>query len=118
MELLLVILIGVLYATGIFMLLRRSMVKLLIGLILLGNGANLLIFLLGRITKGAPPVIDSAAKFFTDVYADPIPQALILTAIVISFGLQAFAIVLLKRVYVLINSDDLDDLNTPEEEDI
>lgn len=92
--------------------------KLLIGLTLLGNGANLLIFLLGRITKGKPPVIDTAAKLFTDVYADPVPQALILTAIVISFGLQAFAIVLLKRVYVLVNSDDLDDLNTPEEEDI
>ena len=92
--------------------------KLLIGLTLLGNGANLLIFLLGRITKGKPPVIDTAAKLFTDVYADPVPQALILTAIVISFGLQAFAIVLLKRVYVLVNSDDLDVLNTPEEEDI
>ena len=118
MELVLVVLIGVLYASGIFMLLRRSMVKLLIGLTLLGNGANLLIFLLGGITKGKPPVIDTPAKLFTDVYADPVPQALILTAIVISFGLQAFAIVLLKRVYVLVNSDDLDDLNTPEEEDI
>jgi len=118
MEIVLILLIGILYASGIFMLLRRSMVKLLIGLTLLGNGANLLIFLLGRITKGKPPVIDAAAKLFTDVYADPVPQALILTAIVISFGLQAFAIVLLKRVYVLVNSDDLDDLNTPEEEDI
>ncbi len=118
MELLLVILIGVMYASGIYMLLRRSMVKLLIGVALLGNGANILIFLLGRITKGKPPVIEEASKVFTDIYADPIPQALILTAIVISFGLQAFAIVLLKRVYVLVNSDDLDDLNTPEEEDI
>lgn len=118
MEIVLVLLIGILYASGMFMLLRRSMVKLLIGLTLLGNGANLLIFLLGGITKGKPPVIDTAAKLFTDVYADPVPQALILTAIVISFGLQAFAIVLLKRVYVLVNSDDLDDLNTPEEEDI
>ncbi|SFB92356.1 multicomponent Na+:H+ antiporter subunit C [Parapedobacter composti] len=118
MELVFVILIGVLYAGGIFMLLRRSMVRLLIGIALLGNGANLLIFLLGGITKGKPPVIGDAARVFTDIYADPIPQALILTAIVISFGLQAFAIVLLKRVYVLVNSDDLDDLNTPEEEDI
>lgn len=118
MELLLIILIGVMYASGIYMLLRRSMVKLLIGVALLGNGANILIFLLGRITKGKPPVIEEASKVFTDIYADPIPQALILTAIVISFGLQAFAIVLLKRVYVLVNSDDLDDLNTPEEEDI
>ena len=94
------------------------MVKLLLGITLLGNGVNLLIFLLGRITKGKPPVISEAASFFTDAYADPIPQALILTAIVISFGLQSFAIVLLKRVYALIGSDDLDDLNTPEDEDL
>ncbi len=118
MEILLLILIALLYSTGIYMLLRRSMVKLLIGIGLLGNGVNILIFLLGTITKGKPPVIDEAASVFRDIYADPIPQALILTAIVISFGLQAFAIVLLKRVYVLVNSDDLDDLNTPEEEDI
>ncbi len=118
MEIVFIILIAVLYAAGIFMLLRRSMVKLLVGITLLGNGANLLIFLLGSITKGKPPVIDSAAKLFTDIYADPVPQALILTAIVIGFGIQSFAIVLLKRVYVLVNSDDLDDLNTPEEEDI
>lgn len=118
MELLLVLLIGLLYSSGIYMLLRRSMVKLLIGIMLISNGANILIFLLGRITKGKPPVIDEASKVFTEIYADPIPQALILTAIVIGFGLQSFAIVLLKRVYVLINSDDLDDLNTPEEEDI
>jgi len=118
MEIVFIVLIAVLYAGGIFMLLRRSMVKLLIGITLLGNGANLLIFLLGNITKGKPPVIDSAAKLFTDIYADPVPQALILTAIVIGFGIQSFAIVLLKRVYVLVNSDDLDDLNTPEEEDI
>lgn len=118
MEVLFIILIGVLYGAGVFMLLRRSMVKLLIGIMLLGNGANLLIFLLGRITKGKPPVIDDVSRIFTDIYADPIPQALILTAIVISFGLQSFAIVLLKRVYALVNSDDLDDLNTPEEEDL
>lgn len=118
MELLLILLIGLLYASGIYMLLRRSMVKLLIGIMLISNGANILIFLLGRITKGKPPVIEEASKVFTDIYADPIPQALILTAIVIGFGLQSFAIVLLKRVYVMINSDDLDDLNTPEEEDI
>ena len=116
MELLLVFLIGSLYASGIYMMLRRRMVKLLNGSILLGNGANLLIFLLGRITKGKPPVITDVSGLFTDLYADPVPQALILTAIVISFGVQSFAIVLLKRVYVLINSDDLDDLNTPDED--
>lgn len=112
MEYILAFLTGVLYASGLYMMLRRSMVKLLIGVILLGNGANLLIFLLGRIVKGKPPVIPEAEKFLSGLYADPIPQALILTAIVISFGLQAFAIILLKRVYLVIETDDLDKLNT------
>ena len=91
------------------------MVRLLLGIILLGNGTNILIFLLGNIVKGKPPIIGPDLNVFVDIYADPIPQALILTAIVISFGLTSFAIVLLKRVYALINTDDLDDLNTPEE---
>ncbi len=118
MELLFVLLIASLYSSGFYLILRRSMVKLLLGITLLGNGVNLLIFLLGRITKGSPPVIQEGSNVFTEIYADPIPQALILTAIVISFGLQSFAIVLLKRVYALMSTDDLDDLNTPEDEDI
>lgn len=118
MELLLIILLGLLYAAGVYLILRRSMVKLLFGILLLGSGTNLLIFLLGGITKGKPPVIAEDAKLLQDIFADPVPQALILTAIVISFAMIAFAIVLLKRVYALVDSDDLDDLNTPEEEDI
>src|SRR5690606_29717002 len=112
MELLIVVLIGILYGSGIYLMLRRSMVKLLIGLLLLGNGANLLIFLLGDLTKGSPPVIPPDSNIFMEMYADPIPQSLILTAIVISFGLQSFAIILLKRVYLATGSDNLDDLNT------
>ena len=57
MEILLAIMTGVLYASGTYMILRRSIVKLIIGVILFGNGVNLLIFLLGRITKGNPPII-------------------------------------------------------------
>jgi len=116
MELLLAITIGILYASGIYMILRRSLVKLILGLILLGNGANILIFLLGRITKGRPPIIDEGSKIFTEIYADPVPQALILTAIVISFGLQAFAIVLVRRVYRVVGTDDLDEINNSDHE--
>lgn len=116
MEILLAIIIGLLYAAGIYMMLRRSIVKLIIGLILLGNGANMLIFLLGRIVKGQPPIIDDTAKTLTGIYADPVPQALILTAIVISFGLQAFAIILVKRVYKVVKTDDLDQMNATDEE--
>ncbi len=111
MELLLVLLIGILYSAGIFLMLRRSMVKLLLGLLLLGNGANILIFLMGGLTKGKPPILKDSETAFTDVYADPVPQALILTAIVISFALTAFAIILLKKVYATTGSDDLDSLN-------
>ncbi|MEJ5960875.1 Na+/H+ antiporter subunit C [Pedobacter immunditicola] len=118
MELLLVFMIGVLYAAGVYLILRRSMVRLLLGIMLLGNATNILIFLLGNIVKGKPPIIEESFKVFQDIYADPVPQALILTAIVISFAFTSFAIVLLKRVYALIGSDDLDDLNTPEEEDL
>jgi len=111
MELLLVLLVGILYSAGIFMMLRRSMVKLLLGLLLLGNGTNILIFLMGGLTKGKPPIIGETEKTFTDLYADPVPQSLILTAIVISFALTAFAIILLKKVYATTGSDDLDSLN-------
>ncbi|WP_339611918.1 NADH-quinone oxidoreductase subunit K [uncultured Planktosalinus sp.] len=75
----------------------------------------LLIFLLGRITKGKPPIIPEESKFFLDAYADPVPQALILTAIVISFGLQSFAIVLIKRAYKVVKTDDLDQMNSTDE---
>lgn len=115
MEVLLAILIGLFYAAGLYMILRRSLVKLIIGLMLLGNGANLLIFLLGRITKGLPPIIPGESNLFTSAYADPIPQALILTAIVISFGLQSFGIVLIKRAYKVVKTDDLDEMNSTDQ---
>jgi len=112
MEILLAIMTGILYAAGTYLILRRSIVKLIIGIILFGNGVNLLIFLLGRITKGKPPIIAPEMETFKEIYADPVPQALILTSIVISFGLQAFAIILVKRAYKVLNTDDLDMLNT------
>ena len=116
MEILLAITIGLLYAAGLFMILRRSLVKLIIGLVLLGNGANLLIFLLGRIVKGKPPIIPESSKVITGAFADPVPQALILTAIVISFGLQSFAIILIKRAYKVVGTDDLDQINATDED--
>ena len=116
MEVLLAIMIGTLYAAGIYMILRRSLVKLIIGVILLGNGANLLIFLLGRIAKGSPPIIPGDADVFLEAYTDPLPQALILTAIVISFGLQSFAIILVKRAHKVVKTDDLDEMNATDED--
>ncbi len=110
MGLLLAILTGALYTAAFYMMLRRSLVKLIIGLVLLGHASNLCIFTLGRLSKGNPPFIPLQGEVVPEPYADPLPQALILTAIVIGFGIQAFAIVLIKRVYQETGSDDLDEL--------
>ncbi len=109
MEALLAVVIGGLYASGIYMLMRRSIVKLIIGLGLLAHGASLLVFTAAGLTRAVPPVIPQGAKAITEA-ADPLPQALILTAIVISFGVQAFAMVLAYRAYQTVGTDDLDDM--------
>lgn len=108
MEFLLALVVGVLYAGGVYMMLRRSIVKLIFGLVLLGHAANLLIFSMGRIARGAPPIIPEGAEVPAGVYADPLPQALILTAIVIGFGVQAFALILIRRSAETVGTDDLD----------
>lgn len=115
MEVILAIVIGVLYASGVYLLLRRSLVKLLIGLALLTHATNLLIFTAAGLSHGGPPVISPDADTITGVSADPLPQALILTAIVISLGVMAFALALASRVYRVIGSDDLDRLSEGEE---
>jgi multicomponent Na+:H+ antiporter subunit C len=78
--------------------------------VLLGHAANLLIFTVGRLTRGRPPLIPVGATQPIEPFADPLPQALILTAIVIGFGVQAFALVLIKRAYQTVGTDDLDEI--------
>ena len=107
MEILLAVIVGALYAAGLYLMMRRSIVKLILGLALLGHAANLLIFTIGRLTHNHPPLIPAGAEQMSGPYADPLPQALILTAIVIGFGVQAFALVLLKRVFQILKTDDL-----------
>ena len=108
MELALALVIGGMYAAGIYMLLRRTLVKLLIGLVLLSNGVNLLIFTAAGLTRGQAPVIPADAAALPLPAADPLPQALILTAIVIGFGVTAFALALGYRVYRAVGLVDLD----------
>lgn len=111
MEVVMALTTGAIFSLGIYMILRRSIVKLIIGFILLSHSVNILIFTVSRLTKGMPPLIPEGETFLSEDVADPLPQALILTAIVISFGLTAFAIILIKRVYQSTGSDDLDDMN-------
>ncbi|MEQ9411762.1 MAG: Na+/H+ antiporter subunit C [Fuerstiella sp.] len=110
MDIVLAVIVGGLYAAGIYMMLRRSVVKLLIGLGLLSHAANLLIFTAGGIVRGRPPVVASGETNPLVIVADPLPQALILTAIVISFAVLAFALVLIYRMYQTVGTDDLDQL--------
>lgn len=110
MEALLAIAVGILFGTGTYMMLRRSLVKVILGLGLISNGANLLIFTAGGLRAGVPPIIGHHDKVLPPGAADPLPQALILTAIVITFGVQAFALVLVYRAYKAVGSDDPDDM--------
>jgi multicomponent Na+:H+ antiporter subunit C len=114
MELLLALAVGVLYAAAIYLMLRRNVVKLVFGLILLGHAANLLIFTLGGLVRAKPPLVAVGESAPPAGVSDPVPQALVLTAIVISFALTAFAAVLVKRVVKTTGTDDSDAMRSSE----
>lgn len=114
MEIILAFVIGGLFAAGLYMMLRRSMVKLLIGLGLLTNAVNLLIFTAAQLTRARSPIIPPEESLLKGPYADPLPQAFILTAIVISFGVTAFAVGLAYRAYKTIGTDDIDEIEETE----
>ena len=114
MELMLSILVGVLFAASLYTMLRRSIVRLAIGVTLLGHAANLLIFTVSGLSRTGPPVVEANATRPLVGSADPVPQALILTAIVISFGVLAFLLVLIQRVYQTLGTDDSDEMGGTE----
>jgi multicomponent Na+:H+ antiporter subunit C len=100
--------VGLLYAVAVYLLLRRNVVKLVFGLILLGHAANLLIFTLGGLVRANPPLVKLGNTVPPPGVSDPLPQALVLTAIVIGFALTAFSAVLVKRVVKTTGTDDSD----------
>jgi len=100
--------VGVVYAVSLLMLLRGSLWQLLVGLALLSHGAHLLIFVGGGLVLCAPPLVAAGASAPASGSADPLPQALILTAIVIAFAVLAFALVLGLRAGETTGSDDLE----------
>jgi multicomponent Na+:H+ antiporter subunit C len=112
MVLVLALLVGVLYGSGVYMMLRRSLVKLTIGLALMSQATSLLILTVAGVTRLAPPLIAVSDSSLATSSADPLPQALILTAIVISFGVQVFALVLIRRSFEVVRTDDLDAMRT------
>ncbi len=115
MTILLAIVIGALYGTALFMMLRRSLVKILIGVSILGQAGNLLVFTAGGIVdpRGRTPLVDPGSTGLAPPYQDPIPQALVLTAIVIGFGVMAFSLTLFKQAYRATGSDDTATMQDP-----
>lgn len=108
MEMLICISVGVLFSVGLYLLLQGSVIKAVLGLAVISQAANLVIFVVGGLTIGAVPIINSKTQ--TESVADPLVQALVLTAIVIGFGLSAFLLTLAYKIHREVGSDDLNDM--------
>ncbi len=109
MEIVLAILVGVFYTAGVYMLLRRSILKFIIGIIFMSNATNLLVFLSAGIVPGSPAFVGEGVTNSAQL-ADPLPQALVLTAIVIGLGMVVFILALKYRFFEVTGTDDLDQL--------
>jgi len=99
METLVACLAGLLVTAAVWLMLSGNLLRFLFGLLLLSNGVNPAILAAGRLTPGAPPLLGASGELPADTMANALPQALLLTAIVIGFGLFAFALALTIRAY-------------------
>ncbi len=114
METVLAVLVGILVAASVYLMLARNLLRFLFGLVLLSNAANLTIFAAGRLTEAAPPLVPKGMLGPTETVANALPQALILTAIVIGFGLLAFTLVLVYRGYRTLGTLESDSMRFAE----
>lgn len=114
MKLVISLILGILFAASIFLMFQKSFFKLIIGVIIFGYGTIFFLFSIGGLTRDAPPLLYDKAQNIESL-ADPVPQALTLTAIVISIGVQLFVIVLLRKAYERVGTEDLDELNTTDQ---
>lgn len=105
MELLVASAIGILTSAGLYLVLRLRTFPVIMGVSLLTYAVNIFLFASGRLTVGAPPILSDAAH-----YTDPLPQALVLTAIVISFGMTAVIVMISLGAYLGGDDDHIDDL--------
>ncbi|EQB14737.1 cation:proton antiporter [Sphingobium quisquiliarum P25] len=108
MEIVLALAIGTLTASGLWLLFRPRTFQVILGLSLLAYAVNLFILAAGRIRTDAPPVVARDAASDPALYADPLPQALVLTAIVISFATTALLLVVLLASRGLTGTDHVD----------
>jgi multicomponent Na+:H+ antiporter subunit C len=106
MELLMSIMIGIVFTVSIYLFLSKSLLRVIFGTLLLSHGVHLLLMTMAELQRGASPLLNLEAG----AYTDPLPQALVLTAIVISFGVTSLLLVLAYRTYKVYKTDDLEQL--------
>jgi len=112
METFMIIISGVLFTVGTYLVLSKGLLRIILGLSLFSHATHLMLLSINGLKKGAAPLLGEEAASYTD----PVPQALILTSIVISFALTAFVLVLGYRTYVELGSDDMHQLKGRDDE--
>ncbi|MBM0066681.1 Na(+)/H(+) antiporter subunit C [Alkalicoccobacillus gibsonii] len=112
METLMALLVGLLFTVGTYMVLSKNIVRIILGTAIFSHGAHLLLITMGGLKGGAAPLLDQG----NDAFVDSLPQALILTAIVINFGVTAFFLVLAYRGYTELGTDDMNQLRGNKDE--
>ncbi len=108
MEIVLSLAIGVLGGSGVWLMMRPRTFQVIVGLCLLSYGVNLFIFSMGRLTVGKPPIMPKGGFINPQIYADPLPQSLVLTAIVIGFATTALFLVVMLAQRGLTGTDHVD----------
>jgi multicomponent Na+:H+ antiporter subunit C len=109
------ILVGIIVAASVYLILDRHLIRFIFGFVLAGNAVNLMIFTVGRLESQRPPLIpDQQVTAMTSPFANALPQALILTAIVIGFALLSFVFILFYRAYQSLDTVDTEQMRVAE----
>ena len=110
MEVPVAITVGIVFGSGLYLVMQRNLLRFVFGLVLMSGAVNVALFVAGRLTRGIAPLVPEGAKAPPPGSANALPQALILTAIVIGFGLIVFALVLLLRTYERLGTVKTDEM--------
>lgn len=106
------IIVGILFTIGTYLILSKTLLRIILGSSIMGHGVNLLLLTMGGLKKGGPPLLGFQETIFTD----PLPQALLLTAIVINFATTALFLVLGYRTYQVVGTNNVDKLRGNKDE--
>jgi multicomponent Na+:H+ antiporter subunit C len=116
MEAALSALVALFFGVSIYLMLSKHVIRVMLGIAIFSNAVNMTIFTAGRITREVPPIIPPGETMADAAAANPLPQALVLTAIVIAFSLFAFMLVLAYRAYQELGTDNTDEMRVAEPE--